>query len=336
MFERLGRRRTIILLALVSITLIALDVRGNRMIDRARSTAIDASAPLRKAGRAVGRPFANAWHGVTDYQDVKSENDRLRDQLEENEGKQISAEAAIRDYTELQAEAHLETVGNIPTVIAQVVGSSPTNLDSTVEINQGSDKGIQVGMPCVTPAGVVGRIAAVTPDRSVVRLISSPEFRVGVRISPLGNVNTLPDLTTTTTTTIPTETTTTTTEPRRGRATTTTEPATTTSTTVPSTTTTVRTAEQGFASGTGPGKPLSVDLVFDQAVVEEGDAVVTSGSGVGTPLGSLFPPDLAVGRITKVESNTGQQSLRVEVKSPIDLQRLTFITVLLYSPAPAG
>jgi cell shape-determining protein MreC len=107
-------------------------------------------------------------------------------------------------------------------------------------------------------------------------------------------------------------------------------------TTVPSTTTTVRTAEQGIARGTGPGKPLSIDLVFDQAVVEEGDAVVTSGSGAGTPLGSLFPPDLAVGRVTKVESNTGQQSLRVEVRSPIDLQRLTFVTVLRYSPAPAG
>src|SRR6185503_12637357 len=142
-----------------------LDVRGNRFITGARSAAIDASTPLRKAGRAFGRPFANAWHGVTDYSDVKSENDRLRDQLEANEGKVISAEAAIRDYAELQAEAGLESVGNIPAVIAEVVGSSPTNLDSTVEINQGSDKGIQVGMPVVTPAGVVGRVAAVTPDR---------------------------------------------------------------------------------------------------------------------------------------------------------------------------
>ncbi|MDQ1425074.1 MAG: rod shape-determining protein MreC [Acidimicrobiaceae bacterium] len=334
MFERLGRRRTIILLALVSITLIALDVRGNRVIDRVRSTAIDASAPLRKAGRTVGRPFANAWHGVTDYQAVKNENDRLHDQLEESQGKQISAEAALRDYAELQAESGLQSVGNIPTVIAQVVGSSPTNLDSTVEINQGSDKGIQVGMPVVTPAGVVGRIAAVTPDRCVVRLISSPEFRVGVRISPSADVNTLPDLTTTTTTPTPPETTTTS-SPPRGRVTTT-APAATTTTTVPSTTTTVRTAETGVASGTGPGNPLTIDLVFDQAVVHEGDAVVTSGSGAGSELGSLFPPDLAVGRVTKVQSNTGQQSLRVDVRSPIDLQRLTFVTVLLYSPAPAG
>jgi cell shape-determining protein MreC len=346
MFERLGRRRTIILLALISITLIALDVRGNRFIDRARSTAIDASTPLRKAGRAVGRPFANAWHGVTDYQDVKSENDRLHDQLEESEGKQISAEAAIRDYAELQAEAGLDSVGNIPTVIAEVIGSSPTNLDSTVEINQGSDKGIQVGMPVVTPAGVVGRVAAVTPGRSVVRLISSPEFAVGVRISPSADVATLPDVSTTTTTTPPaaettppettTEEPTTTTTTRRGRATTTAPPETTTTTTAPSTTTTVRTAESGVARGTGPGKPLSIDLVFDEAKVEAGDGVVTSGSGSGTELGSLFPPDLAVGRVTRVESNTGQQSLRVEVRSPIDLQRLTFVTVLRYSPAPAG
>jgi cell shape-determining protein MreC len=152
MFERLGRRRSIILLALVSITLIALDVRGNRFIDGARSTAIDASTPLRD-GSCRRRPFANAWHGVTDYSDVKSENDRLRDQLQENEGRQISAEAAIRDYAELQAQAGLESVGNIPAVIAEVVGSSPSNLDSTVEINQGSDKGIQVGMPVVTPPG---------------------------------------------------------------------------------------------------------------------------------------------------------------------------------------
>jgi rod shape-determining protein MreC len=336
MFERLGRRRTIILLALVSITLIALDVRGNRFIDHARSTALDAAAPLRKAGRAVGRPFANAWHGVTDYQDVKSENDRLRDQLEENEGKQISAEAALRDYAELQAEAKLPSIGNIPAVIGQVVGSSPSNLDSTVEINVGSDKGVQVGMPVVTPAGVVGRIVAVTPDRSVVRLISSPEFAVGVRISPETDVGTLPDVTTTTSSTTTTTVAPTTTTRPRGRATTTTAPAETTTTVVPSTTTTVRTAETGIARGTGPGNPLSIQLVFDQAVVEAGDAVVTSGSGAGTVFGSLFPPDLALGRVTKVSSNTGQQSLRVEVKSPIDLQRLTFVTVLLYSPAPAG
>jgi cell shape-determining protein MreC len=81
---------------------------------------------------------------------------------------------------------------------------------------------------------------------------------------------------------------------------------------------------------------MTIDLVFDEAVVEEGDAVVTSGSGSGTQLGSLFPPDLAIGRVTKVSSNAGQQSLRVDVQSPIDLQRLTFVTVLLYSPAPAG
>jgi cell shape-determining protein MreC len=113
-------------------------------------------------------------------------------------------------------------------------------------------------------------------------------------------------------------------------------PAATTTSVAPSTTTTVRTAESGIARGTGPGNTLSVTLVFDEAVVEEGDAVVTSGSGSGTALGSLFPPDLAIGRVTKVASNTGQQSLRVEVKSPIDLHRLTFVTVLRYSPAPAG
>jgi hypothetical protein len=172
----------------------------------------------------------------------------------------------------------------------------------------------------------------------VVRLISSPEFAVGVRISPETDVGTLPDVTTTTSssTTTTTEAPTTTTTRPRGRATTTTAPAETTTTVVPTTTTTVRTAETGIARGTGPGNPLSIQLVFDQAVVEAGDAVVTSGSGAGTVLGSLFPPDLALGRVSKVSSNSGQQSLRVEVRSPIDLQRLTFVTVLLYSPAPAG
>jgi len=184
LLENLGRRRTaLIILVLLSVTLITFDLRGNGIIDGARRTALDVFAPVRGAGRTVARPFSNAWHGLWDYDDLKKQNDQLRDQIDLQEGVSIAAEAQVREYQELLALNNLPSVANIPTVTAQVVSHPASNFELTIEINKGASRGIRVGMPVVTSAGLVGRIARVTPERAVVRLITDPELDVAVKIS---------------------------------------------------------------------------------------------------------------------------------------------------------
>ena len=61
--------------------------------------------------------------------------------------------------------------------------SSATSPGFTVDIDKGASAGVRVGMPAVTSAGLVGRVVDVAPGRSRIRLISDPEFELGVRLA---------------------------------------------------------------------------------------------------------------------------------------------------------
>ena len=180
-----GRSRlTIALLVFTSLALLTLDFRDSQIVQSMRSTAGTIFSPLRGAAETVSEPFTNAWNGVTDYGDLKSENDRLREELAELEGDEVLNADAAEQLAELMALNDLEWVGDIPTVTAQVRSGSPSNFSHTLDISKGSDDGIKVGMPVVNGAGLVGRVVLVTGSRSTVQLITDPEFAVGIKLLP--------------------------------------------------------------------------------------------------------------------------------------------------------
>ncbi len=182
-----GRSRlTIALLVLTSLALLTLDFRDAEMVQSARRVAGNAFSPLRGVAETASEPFTNAWHGITGYGDLKDENDELRRRLAEREGAAVVEEDATQQLAELLSQLGLEWIGDIPTTTARVVAGSPSNFSHTVDINKGSDDGIQEGMAVVNGAGLVGRIVQVTSGRSTVQLITDPDFAVGVRLIPSG------------------------------------------------------------------------------------------------------------------------------------------------------
>ncbi len=198
-----GRRRAIILLLLTSALLLTLDLRGNALFDAARSGFTTISEPFEAAADVVTRPIRNAWRGITDYEDVLEENERLRDQVDAQRGDQVAAQAIIQDMRELLRLNNLPFLGDIERVTATVVGVSPSNLDQVIEINKGSLDGIDVGMAVVVDAGLVGKVTApVLPNRANVMLIRDTRYATSVKIVPGAPPET------TTTTAAPTSTTT--------------------------------------------------------------------------------------------------------------------------------
>jgi rod shape-determining protein MreC len=299
------------------------------MIDGARSVSIDLIAPLRGVASAVFSPVRRAWNGIVNYEAVKEENDRLRERVEEQEGASIESEAQIRDYEALRAFNGLPVRSDIPVVAAEVIGDPPQNFEQqTVEINQGSSKGIQVGMAVVTPAGLVGRILRVSPNRSVVRLLSDPQFNAGVKVAPAPvPVTTAPPATTAPAATPPADPAA---PPDAAAATTTTPPTTAVPppATAPPPTTVPGEIERGLLQGAGFGRLPTVGFVNLDFQVNEGDPVVTSGIRE-----SLFPPDIPVGRVAEVKRTPGSLQLDVRVEPAADLHRLQFVAVLRYLPA---
>ena len=204
-----SRRRAIALLALSSILLITLDIQGNSAVQGLRGIFATIFQPVQSSARVITRPLENAWQGITDYGELESENARLQDQLDQQEGAFIAALATVRDAQELLALNGIDNLADISSVTAQVIGGTPSNFSQTVEIIQGSDRGLRVGMPVVNAAGLVGRVTWVDNDRSLVLLANDSLYAIPVQV--VNQPNLVPATTTTTSTTTTSTTTTSTT-----------------------------------------------------------------------------------------------------------------------------
>ena len=185
MSRRGGRSRlTLILLVLTSITILTLDFRGGSgTLDPARDAAASVFNPVRGAAERVFGPVADAWNGAWHYDSVQKENEQLRQENDTLRGQVAQGQAAIEDNKQLQKAGGLTSVSDINQVLAQVNSGAVSNFAHTIELNQGSNKGIKVGNPVITGAGLVGRVVQVTSDHSVVKLITDPDFAIGVRLT---------------------------------------------------------------------------------------------------------------------------------------------------------
>ena len=359
----LSRRRVLALLALTSILLITLDLRGNATIDAAKRGFSTVRSPMEDVGRAISRPVKNAWRGITHYGELERENDRLRELVDQQQGEAIAAQVALRDYQELLAANQLTSLSQYSKVTAQVLAYAPQNFQQTVEINQGSKRGIRIGMPVVNAAGLVGKITSVTADSAVVLLISDRDYSVTVKVvgdQPIpgttaeaeaeaaaaalaadpNGAGLLPsgspvDSTAETTSSVATTVETTTPTTIAGETTVSGVPTTAVTTTVPATTTTLdisnlQRRELGGLEGQGiDGPPIVRFLNNDRftRAIQVGDLVATNG---GTT--SLAPADLVVGRVSRVIGRAGAGGPTVEVEPAADLRQLNFVRVIRYIP----
>lgn len=357
-----GRRRTIVILLLTSVLLITLDLRGNAVFDGGRSGFQYALRPFEIAGEVVARPISRAWRGMTQVDDLEDEVARLQDLVDQQAASQIAGDNAIIENRELRAQIGLESLASINRVTGQLIGQSPSNFDQRVEIDKGSIDGIRVGMPVMNSAGLVGKITNVFPETASVMLITDPQYHTQVKV--VGEVDadvstTVPDtvpsglavddVTTTTGTSTTTSSSTTTSLPGQVPGTTIlfdadgnqviiTVPAgpvggtTTTSTTTSTTTTTLAPIirETGVVDGFGAGELPRVRFISDSSQfgrIQVGDAVLTSGGS-----DSFAPPDIPIGWVLNIIKNPGTAGQELEVELAADLDRLNFLTVLLYLP----
>jgi rod shape-determining protein MreC len=178
-----GRKRVILALLLTTVLLITLDLRGNPLIDAAREGFTAAMEPVQSATGVVTNPIERAWNGIVNYDDLEQENVALQEQVDRLIGTQAAAEATVIEGQELQALYSLPSLSGIDTEVARVVGYAATNLDQVIEINKGSSSGIEVGMPVVNQAGLVGKVTKVTANTARVMLVTDARYAVTVKVT---------------------------------------------------------------------------------------------------------------------------------------------------------
>ena len=89
------RRRAIALLALTSIIFVTLDLQQGGSTSAVRSVFGVFFRPVEGVAKVVTRPVSNAWHGITDYNDVTAENRLLREKIAQQEGASVAAAASV-------------------------------------------------------------------------------------------------------------------------------------------------------------------------------------------------------------------------------------------------
>ena len=188
-YRRSRRHRfLLLLLVLASITAITLDYRGKGAgaLESVRQGARDVIAPLQSAAARALAPVGDFFGGITRYGSLQKENARLRRQLEDARGEMLAAEGAERERRALLELQRLDFAQTIPAVVSRVISNTPSNFQSTVVIDRGSEQRVAVGMPVVTGAGLVGRVLEVSRTRATVQLLTDRSSNVGVRLTGSG------------------------------------------------------------------------------------------------------------------------------------------------------
>ena len=184
--RRNGRSRaTLAFLVLVSVTVITLDFRGDAggVIGTVRDAASDALAPVREVADGALSPFANAWNGITGYDDLEDELARVRSELAEERGRTTRQEDLEVELRELLQLNRLDYVGSVPQIAARVVSVPVSNFEQTIRLDRGSRHGVRVDDPVVAGDGLIGRVVDVSSRRSIVRLVTDTGSSVGVRVA---------------------------------------------------------------------------------------------------------------------------------------------------------
>lgn len=110
------------------------------------------------------------------------QNNQLRAELQQLKIQSAQTAEIARENARLSQLVAWKAKQPWPMKLARVVLRDPANWWSTVQIDLGSQHGIKVNMPVVTPSGLVGRVSAVGTYRSQVVLVGDPNCRVAAKV----------------------------------------------------------------------------------------------------------------------------------------------------------
>jgi len=312
--RRQNNRFVLVVLVLLGVTLVTLSTRSSDqgIFNKVRGYAREVADPFQSALHSALEPVGNFLYGAFKYRSLEQENQLLRQELAAAQTAQVQAASEQAQAQQVLDQAHLDYLGAVPTVPAQVVGLGSANFEQTVEVNRGSDNGVAVGEPVVSAGGLVGSVSAVSAHLSTVTLLDDPSFTVGVEV-------------------VSKSTTPTSSASKKGKASRASGPG-----SVPSAgaaapkggavVSSGGAVVVGAATGQGAGNALSVQGVDVGSNVKRGDELVTSGLQL-----EHFPGGIPVGTVTSVYSPPGALQLSISMEPFVDLGDLQVVQVLLWS-----
>jgi rod shape-determining protein MreC len=187
-YQRRRARLLLVLLVLSALVLVTVDFRSGEegSLHRLRGIATTVFQPIQDGLATVVRPVGDAAGGVGDLFRTRSENARLREQVETLRERRRSTTDLERENEELRGLLAMRDHGQLETIAARTVALGPSNFEWTITIDVGAEDGVERDMPVINGDGLVGRIIQVTPHASRVLLTIDPNFGAAARVARHG------------------------------------------------------------------------------------------------------------------------------------------------------
>ena len=154
---------------------------------------------------SIGQGFARIVDSYGNYNELESERDALRKELQESQFLQFQTELLEEENHKLRAIFDLPERENYDMVTAEVISVDPDNWFQTIIINKGIQDGVEVYMPVIAyqvvkvPTedgngveeklvhGVIGKVIQVTAHSARILPITDQHSRLGVKVKKSGH-----------------------------------------------------------------------------------------------------------------------------------------------------
>lgn len=178
----LSMRQTAMLFAgllILSLTLIVLD--GRNMLDGPKGVLGGVVAPVGRSLSDLGAGISGS-RNVTDDQ-LLAENEQLRAERDALLAENAMLREMESTVEELQDQLEFqEARPNLIALPANVVGRDPLSRERFLIIDRGTDDGVAVGMPVVSPHFFVGQVTETDSNRAKVVLTVDSAFQTGAML----------------------------------------------------------------------------------------------------------------------------------------------------------
>jgi rod shape-determining protein MreC len=172
------RRAVVVALSIVSLALVTVYFRESDggVLHGFQSTGATVLRPFEVGAERVARPFrdAVAWFGG--LLDAKSENEKLKEQIDALRQQIILNESALRENTQLKALLDYREGARFPNdyraVSARVIARAPSQFEQQIVVSAGKNDGVSKHDAVVTAEGLVGEVTKVASNVAQVTLLT--------------------------------------------------------------------------------------------------------------------------------------------------------------------
>ena len=171
----------ICLIAAIVLTLIPTLIAAFGGVDLLRSVAGTVAKPFSFAGTKIGEAFNGFIDVFTKYDELKEENEKLKEQLEEYENKEYNEQLLSEQNDWLKDYINFHTSNpKFKITDAKIVSREAGNYSTVITLNKGSAHGIKRNMPVITADGLLGYVSEIALDWCKVTTVIEANNSIGV------------------------------------------------------------------------------------------------------------------------------------------------------------